>query len=479
MPKELRFPISAGSILRKRQSLKRELLKQSNLFPTKIAILGGSTTAELRSMLELFLLAQGIQPLFYESVYNAYYEEVLFENSELSKFRPDILFVHTTWHNVRHFPRLLESEAQVDELVRNEMSRFQMFWEKIHTGLGAIIVQNNFDLPRLRPMGNLEASVAFGRVNFLQRLNAEFAKYAWNHQSLFLINDIMYLSAQVGLAEWFDYSYWYNYHMALSPIATVTIAQNVANIVKSVYGKTKKGLVLDLDNTLWGGVIGEDGLQNLILGRDHPVGEAFANFQQYVKDLRKRGILLAVCSKNDPTQAREGFSHPDSVLKLEDFSSFKANWNPKSDNIREIATELAIGLDSLVFVDDNPAERAIVSAQVPEVSVPDLGSDVSLFAEALEREGYFEPVKIVPDDLQRAAYYSANAGRSTYQAKFQSYGDFLAALKMTAEICPFVRIYLDRITQLINKTKLSQVTRATSLCVVDCPTNTVTTAWCP
>jgi FkbH-like protein len=457
LPRELRFPVQAEVILRKRQALRKELLKQTNLLPVRIAILGGSTTAEIKSIFELFLLAQRIQPSFYESEYNAYHEEVLFEKPELWAFKPDVAVVHTTWHNVSAFPRLLAPEAEVEECVRREMGRFEAFWEKIHAGLGALIVQNNFDLPRLRPLGNLEASEAFGRVQFLMRLNAEFARYARTH-SRFLINDILYLSAQVGLAQWFDYSYWYSYHMAVSPLATVALAQNLAAIVKSVYGRAKKCLVLDLDNTLWGGVIGDDGVQNLILGRDNPVGEAFAAFQRYVKDLRQRGILLAVCSKNDPENAREGFTHPDTVLKLEDFSAFKASWNPKPDGIREIAAELNIGLDSLVFVDDNPAERALVAAQLPEVAVPEVGSEVALFPEVLEREGYFEPAGIVPDDLQRADYYTANTARETHQTTFQDYGEFLASLEMTAEIGPFVPVYLERIAQLINKTSQFNLT---------------------
>ena len=457
VPRELRFPVQPDVILRKRQALRKELLKQPNLLSVRIAILGGSTTQEIKSILELFLLAQRIQPSFYESEYNAYHEEVLFQKPELWSFKPDIAMVHTTWHNVANFPRLLAPETEVEECVRREMGRFETFWEKIHTGLGALVIQNNFDLPRLRPLGNLDASEPFGRIQFLMRLNAEFARYARTH-SRFLINDILYLSAQVGLAQWFDYSYWYSYHMALSPVATVAMAQNLAAIVKSVYGHAKKCLVLDLDNTLWGGVIGDEGVQNLILGRDHPVGEAFAAFQRYVKDLRNRGILLAVCSKNDPENAKEGFSHPDTVLKLEDFSAFKASWNPKPDAIREIAAELNIGLDSLVFVDDNPAERAFVAAQLPEVAVPEVGSEVSLFAEVLEREGYFEPVKIVQDDLERAAYYTANTARESHQTSFQDYGEFLASLEMTAEIGPFVPVYLERITQLVNKTNQFNLT---------------------
>jgi FkbH-like protein len=451
------LPTALPELLRNRRKLKRELLEQPNLLSTRIAILGGSTTAEVKSMLELFLLAQGIKPIFYESGYNRYYEDVSFGNPELWSFKPDIVLVHTTWHNVSHFPELMQGENEVEQQVRYEMDRFEAFWEKIHSELGAIIIQNNFDLPRLRPHGNLEASQSFARVNFLMRLNAEFAKYARSH-SRFLINDIHYLCAQVGLAEWLGNSYWYSFHMALSPKATVALTRNVAAIVKAIYGKSKKCLVLDLDNTLWGGVIGDDGVQNLVLGSEHAVGAAFQDFQQYVKDLQRRGIILAVCSKNEPENAKEGFSHPDSILKLEDFAAFKANWNPKPGNIREIAEELNIGLDSLVFVDDNPAERAIVAEQLPEVAVPDVGSDVSMFAEILERAHYFEVDKLVQEDLNRSAFYSSNAQRKTAESSFGNYGDFLASLDMTAVIEPFAPMYLERITQLINKTNQFNLT---------------------
>ena len=451
------MPVAVADILRQRHSLRKELLNQPSLIPTRIAILGGSTTVELKSMLELFLLAQGLQPVFYESGYNRYSEDVLFQNPDLWNFKPDIVFFHTTWHNVSQFPELLDSEAQVTQHINREFGRFTSLWEKIHADLGALVIQNNFDLPSLRPLGNLEASEPSCRVNFLLKLNAQFAEYARNH-SRFLVNDILYLSAQVGLDAWHSHTYWYNFHMALSPKATVALAQNLAAIIKAVYGKSKKCLVLDLDNTLWGGVIGDDGLQGLILGRDHPKGEAFWDFQRYVKDLQRRGVILAVCSKNDPANAQEGFSHPDSILKLEDFSVFKANWNPKPDNIREIATELNLGLDSMVFLDDNPAERALVADQLPEVAVPDIGSDVSRFADVLERERYFEVHKVVQDDLQRSAYYSSNAERSAYATGFRDYGEFLASLEMTAEIDRFSPVYMERITQLINKTNQFNLT---------------------
>src|SRR5205814_140138 len=168
--------------------------------------------------------------------------------------------------------------------------------------------------------------------------------------------------------------------------------------------------------------------------------------------------ILAACSKNEAENAKQGFSHPDSILKVQDFSVFKANWNAKPENLREIAAELNIGLDSLVFVDDNPAERALVAEELPDVAVPDVGSDVSLFAEILEREGYFEVLRMGEDDLGRSAYYSSNAQRKACESGTCDYGEFLASLEMTAEIGPFLPIYLERITQLINKTNQFNLT---------------------
>ena len=210
--KALRLPADAAAIVRQRLALRKELLTQTNLLHTRVAILGGSTTVEVKNMLELFLLANGIQPSFYESGYNRYSEEVLFANPDLWNFKPDIVFVHTTWRNVGEFPDVMESETEVLNRVQRETARFESIWEKIDKELGAVIIQNNFDLPGLRPLGNLEASESFGRVGFLQRLNAKFADYARSH-SRFFVNDIHYISAQVGLVEWFAQTYWYNFQI--------------------------------------------------------------------------------------------------------------------------------------------------------------------------------------------------------------------------------------------------------------------------
>ncbi len=226
----------------------------------------------------------------------------------------------------------------------------------------------------------------------------------------------------------------------------------MAAIFRAIYGRSRKCLVLDLDNTLWGGVIGDDGVDRIRIGKETAEAEAFTAFQQYCKRIRQRGVLLAVCSKNTDAIAREGFRHPDSVLSLEDFAAFRANWEPKHENLLAIARELNIGVDSLVFVDDNPAERAIVAAQLPAVAVPDVGSDVTQFIRVIERERYFESVRLSSDDVARASQYAANAQRVEAESRFASYGEYLDSLQMQAEIGPFTPVYMDRIAQLINKT---------------------------
>jgi FkbH-like protein len=199
-------------------------------------------------------------------------------------------------------------------------------------------------------------------------------------------------------------------------------------------------------------------VENIKIGKETPEGEAYTAFQQYCLQLRERGILLAVCSKNSPEIAKQGFDHPESLLRMEHFSAFRVNWEPKHENIKAIASDLNIGLDSLVFVDDNPAEREIVSAQLPMVAVPDVGNDVSNFIRALEQERYFEPVALSAEDLKRASQYEDNARRVQAQGQFASYEDYLDSLEMTAEIAPFRSVYLERITQLINKTNQFNLT---------------------
>ena len=237
------------------------------------------------------------------------------------------------------------------------------------------------------------------------------------------------------------------------------VALHAANLIKAIFGKTRKCLVLDLDNSLWGGVIGDDGVDGIQIGKETPEAEAYTAFQKYLLALKERGVLLAVCSKNEESAAKAGFSHPDTILHLDDFVAFQANWESKDQNVRRIAKMLNIGLDSLVFLDDNPMERAIVREHVPEVAVPEVtGGDVASYIRAIERNGYFETVSISEDDRKRSETYHANQRRVEMEATASSYADFLVSLDMRAEIAPFRRIYYDRIAQLTNKSNQFNLT---------------------
>ena len=305
-------------------------------------------------------------------------------------------------------------------------------------------------------MGNRDASDIHGRINFITRLNCKFYDYANTHTS-FYIHDIQYLSACYGLDAWAEPSYWYLYKYALSVPAIPDFAYNLTRIIRSIYGKNKKVLALDLDNTLWGGVIGDDGQEGIEIGHETSMGQAYEELQGYLKQQKKIGVLLTVCSKNEPENALLGLNHPSGVLKPDDFVTIKANWEPKDRNLVETAAELNLLPESIVFVDDNPAERAIVSGQIPGVAVPEFDC-VEDCLRQLDRAGYFEVTSLSSDDAKRNAMYQANAQRAKMQKTFADYTDYLNSLEMQGTIRDFEPIYLQRIVQLTNKSNQFNLT---------------------
>ena len=459
---ELEYPFDSSLILKRKKSLRRALLSDGSArIKKRVAILGGSTTHDIKDVLELFLLNCGIEPSFYESEYAQYFSDAVFGNEELLAFKPDVVFVHTTTRNIAEFPRMGMDDAEISSLLERECGKFEAMWRSIEETHRCPIIQNNFEPPFFRLLGNRDCFDAHGRVSFVSRLNARFAEHARTHAN-FYINDIAYLAACFGLQKWADPFYWHMYKYALSFDAIPEFAFNLANIIKSLYGKNKKALVLDLDNTLWGGVVGDDGAENIEIGQETPAAQLYSEFQGYVKAHKDIGVLLAVSSKNDEENALAGLARPDSVLRRGDFVSFKANWLPKSENVRAIARELNIGEDALVFVDDNPAERELVRAEVAGCAVPRMtdGSeqDISAFIPILDRSGFFEATELSADDARRTEMYRANALRAESEAAFASYTDYLLSLEMRAEIAPFSPLYMGRIAQLTNKSNQFNLT---------------------
>jgi len=452
----LDYPINASLVLRKKHSIKKTLLLNEDLIPKKIAFLGGSTTFEIRNILELFLLKIGFKPDFYESEYNRYYEDAVFENKELDEFKPDVIYIHTTNKNITSYPSMSDSIDDIECKFQFEVEKHKKIWSSL-IRYHCPIIQNNFEFPPYRILGNLDGYDHRGALNYIHRLNAFFADEARIRPNLYL-NDINYLAATLGLMHWFDKQLWYFSKYALSYDAIPHLAKSISAIIGSLFGKSKKSLLLDLDNTCWGGSIGDNGLNGITLGKETAVAEAYTEFQHYIKSLKARGIILAACSKNESDNAKEGFTHPDSVLAHDDFAAFEANWDPKHTNVLKISAELNLDLDSFVFIDDNPAERQIVRDSLPTVSVPDVGTDVLDFIDNIDKNYYFETVAISREDLKRADFYKNNAKQ--IQNKFNSvdYDDYLQSLRMVAEIQPFSSVHFVRITQLINKTNQFNLT---------------------
>lgn len=455
--RELEYPFDSEYILKKAKSIKKTLLADGSArIRKKIAVLGGSTTHDIVKVLELFLLHYGIEPQFYESEYAQYWQDAMFDNAELLEFAPDIIYIHTSNRNIQEYPELSDSAEAVEALLDRNYRHYEVMWDKLQESYHCPIIQNNFEPPFYRLLGNREACDIHGRISFLNRLNEKFYQYAREH-NYFYINDIHYLSACYGLDKWADPFYWHMYKYALCLPAVPALGFNVANIIKSIYGKNKKALVLDLDNTLWGGVVGDDGAENLEIGQETSMGQVYAEFQGYIKRQKDIGIMLNISSKNEEENAMAGLKRPDSILKPEDFVLIKANWEPKSKNVAEIASELNIMQDSLVFVDDNPAEREIVRGSLQGVSAPELTSPEQ-YIRILDHSGFFEVTNLSEDDRLRNEMYKANLERKKEQESFGSYEDYLHSLDMMGTIKPFEPLYMARIAQLTNKSNQFNLT---------------------
>ena len=455
--KELEYPFDAEYIIAKRRALRRQLLADGRpRIEKKIAVFGGSTTSDIVKTLELFLLDAGIAPSFYESEYAQYFQDAMFPDESLLAFAPDVVFVHTSNRNVTNYPEITDSEADVEAKLDAEYGKFTAMWESIREKFGCPVIQNNFEPPFYRLLGNRDAFDHRGRTRFLARLNERFAAYAASHEA-FYVNDLAYAAADYGLRQFSNPLFWNMYKYAMCFEAIPAFAFNTANIIKSIFGRSKKALALDLDNTLWGGVVGDDGVDGIAIGQETGVSQSYYEFQAYLKQLKAQGVILTVCSKNDHQNAIDGLNHPEGALKPDDFIVIKANWENKDRNIVEIARELNILPDSIVFADDNPAERAIVRAQVPGVIAPELDA-VENYIAAIDRGGYFEVTSFTADDLKRNEMYKNNAQRAAQQAAFADYGEYLRSLEMTAVIDDFIPVYLERITQLSNKSNQFNLT---------------------
>lgn len=415
--------------------------------PVRLAILASSTVAHLIPAIRVGALRRGLWVEVYAAPYGAYRQDLLDPASGLHAFAPDtVLFALDT-------PALTRPPGSVADALVD----LRGLWRRARAAFGCPVIQQTL-LPVAAPLlGSNEHRLPGSAAASAARLNGLLRGAAEEEGVDLLALDA--LAGRHGLDAWHDPVWWLRAKQEVSPAAAPLYGDHVARLLAARQGLSKKCLVLDLDNTLWGGVVGDDGVAGLALGQGSAEGEAFLSVQAYARDLAARGVILAVVSKNDERNALEAFeTHPEMLLRRADFAAFLANWDDKAQNLRRVAATIGIGLDSLVFVDDNPFERELVRAELPMVAVPELPEDPARYASALAEAGYFEALHVTAEDRERGRQYAANAARSAAEAEAADLPAYLASLGMRLLWRSFDRVGLGRIVQLVNKTNQFNLT---------------------
>ena len=413
----------------------------------RIALLADCATQHLATIMRAIAARNGVQAELYEGNYDGVDLEILDPNSALYAFAPQYVVILLSSEKLK--ARLYASGDRrtfADETV----GKLENLWGAFRAHSQATIIQSTFVLPSERAFGNYELKVADSVGSIFTEINYRLAVKARETKNV-LLNDVDFLAAAIGRAQWLDARMW---NMAKTPCRlehVPLLGQSLLDTMFAASGLIVKCVVLDLDNTLWGGVIGDDGLEGIALG-EFDEGEAFVGFQKFIRELKRRGIILAVVSKNEHANAVLPFrEHPHMALKEDDISVFVANWDNKADNIRLIQKTLNIGFDSLVFLDDNPFERNIVREFLPEVVVPELPEDPSLYLQSLADLNLFETASFSEADLQRAGQYREEAQRELTKTHFTDINDYLTSLAMEIRLERFNAFNLPRIAQLIQR----------------------------
>jgi len=423
----------------------------------RLAIIGGASVRPLADLVVHFVEVLGeVSVELWTGEYDNYVSEILEADSALYEFGPQLIFLIPSEARCRYEGSALDPIEIQRDAVASTAQEILDLCETAHARSGAEVILANFRLPAGFDPGPMRSSSLSSDYAFRRAVNTELGLRA---PVYVYICDVEFLANRIGALKSHDPRTWFESKQPYSADLLVYVAKEVSQIFMRTRTAAKKLIVLDLDNTLWGGVVGDDGLEGIEIGTTSPRGEAFRDFQLFLKSIKARGILLAVASKNDYEKAIEPFlSHPEMVLSLEDFVSFKANWEPKSENIREIATELALGLDSFVFVDDNPAEIEIVRQFVPEVTGICVGTDPSTFKSVLQDSRLFEARSVTREDMERSALYQVEAKRQALKGHATDMDSYLTSLEMVACVSSFNLLDAPRITQLINKSNQFNLT---------------------
>jgi FkbH-like protein len=451
--------LAALSTWRKR-AVQRTLPRPGSGATLRLAMIGGASLFPLRDLVQHFLEVaghpSGLRVELFTGSYDNYVAEIMQADSDLYAFRPEVIFVLPSSKRCAYPGALTDSRERPQAAASKVAADALDLCRQAHEHSRAEIVLANYLLPSTHDPGPYRTRSAASEWTFRKLVNLELGL---NAPSSVHLCDVEFLGARFGTLRAFDARAWFESKQPYAADFQVEVAREVNHIVGGLRGGAKKVVALDLDNTLWGGVVGDDGLEGIEIGDTSPRGEAFKAFQAYLKSLTERGVLLGVCSKNDRAKAAEPFEkHPEMVLRMGDFASFQANWEPKSENLRRMAKDLNLGLDSFVFVDDNPAEIEIVKQFVPEVATVLLSADPSAYATEVQEHRFFEPHSLTAEDGERSKQYQQEARREELLSSATDMASYLESLEMTATIAGFQGVDAPRISQLINKSNQFNLT---------------------
>jgi FkbH-like protein len=426
------------------------------LIPLRLGLLSNSTLDLLVPALVASGARHGLAIECIVAGYDQGIQEALSPSSVINREKPDAVLIALDYRSFS-LRGSLGDKNLCEGIVRSALAHLEVIRSGLKNNGHATCLMQTLAAPPDGLFGHLDRALAGTPRNLIDSINQGIIESILGTDDVLM--DVAALAETVGLAEWHSPREWNLAKLPFSYSVLPLYAEHIARVLAALRGKSRRCLVLDLDNTLWGGVIGDDGLGGIQLGQGDALGEAHLAVQQLALSLRERGVVLAVCSKNDESNARLPFrKHPDMLLREEHIAVFKANWNDKASNLRAIAEEIGLGLESLVFLDDSPFERELVRQMLPAVAVPELPSDPALFPRTLMAAGYFESISFSKEDAQRGTYYQSNAQRRSLQQQASDLESYLASLRMEITFQPFDKIGRARITQLINKSNQFNLT---------------------
>ncbi len=431
----------------------KDLRKNSNQKPTgnsrRLAMLGNVSTQFLSVAIRGYAVLENLPLEVFDTDYNQIEAQLLDPVSEVYGFSPDsiLLWLGTDKLYEEFLDLPLEARSGFAETI---MSKITMYWELISKNCKANILQMNFTEIDDKALGNYSAKADTAFAFQIRKLNY-LLEGAMSKQNNVYPIDLLSVQIQFGTEKFYDAPLYYNAKMTISTDALPFAAKTVIDVLKALSGRIKKCVVLDLDNTLWGGVIGDDGMENIEIG-ELGRGHVFTDFQRWLKQLKECGIILCICSKNNEDTAKKPFEeHDEMILRLSDIALFVANWEDKASNIRLIQKTLNIGMDSMVFIDDNPFERNLVRQMIPEIEVPELPEDPALYLGYLQQQNYFETASFTGAGSDRTKLYQAEFERTKLMMSFDSIDGYLESLEMEGEAKPFEESKYSRIAQLTQR----------------------------